>query len=64
MDSSDPQGWSTTEYKFIIQDGDDDDSSSSSDGYSSDEQIINFDKSSKNKTKYKKILTEEELLPE
>ncbi len=32
MDSSDPQGWSTTEYKFIIQDGDDDDSSSS-DGY-------------------------------
>jgi|TARA_B100001094_G_scaffold333435_1_gene412169 hypothetical protein len=63
MDSSDPQGWSTTEYKFIIQDGDDDDSSSS-DGYSSDEQIINFDKSYKNKTKYKKILTEEELLPE
>ena len=28
MDSSDPQGWSTTEYKFIIQDGDDDDSDS------------------------------------
>ena len=63
MDSSDQQGWATTEYKFIIQDGDDDDSSSS-DGYSSDEQIINFDKSYKNKTKYKKILTEEELLPE
>jgi hypothetical protein len=63
MNSSEPAGWSVSEYKFITGDNDDDTSSSSS-GYSSDEQLLSLSKVHKNKQKYKKILTEEDLLPE
>jgi hypothetical protein len=64
MNSSEPAGWSVSEYKFITGDNDDDDTSSSSSGYSSDEQFLSLSKVHKNKQKYKKILTEEDLLPE
>ena len=63
MSTSDPEGWTISEYKSFKATGDDD---SSTDGDSDDdgeEQI--FAKSSiVRKTKYKKIVQKEELLPE
>jgi len=63
MSTSDPEGWTISEYKSFKATGDDD---SSTDGDSDDdgeEQI--FAKSSiVRKTKYKKIVQREELLPE
>ena len=60
MVSYDPEGWSSTEYKLL---SDDDDSSSSS-SESSNDDFFPINPSSRNKQKYKKILIEEDLLPE
>lgn len=63
MNSSEPEGWSGSgEYKLITDDNDD--SSSSSVDYSSDDEYFISSTIHKNKQKYKKILTEEDLLPE
>jgi hypothetical protein len=63
MDASELEGWTTSEYKsFKIIGGDISDSSSDSDD-SDDEQL--FAKSSiVRKTKYKKLVSKETLLPE
>ena len=62
MSTSDPEGWTISEYKSFKATGDDD---SSTDGDSDDEEEQIFAKSTiVRKTKYKKIVTKEELLPE
>lgn len=63
MDTSELEGWTTSEYKsFKIIGGEMSDSSSDSDD-SDDEQL--FAKSSiVRKTKYKKLVSKETLLPE
>lgn len=63
MDASELEGWTTSEYKsFKIIGGEMSDSSSDSDD-SDDEQL--FAKSSiVRKTKYKKLVSKETLLPE
>lgn len=63
MDASELEGWTTSEYKsFKIIGGEISDSSSDSDD-SDDEQL--FAKSSiVRKTKYKKLVSKETLLPE
>jgi hypothetical protein len=62
MSTSDPEGWTISEYKSFKATGDDD---SSTDGDSEDEEEQIFAKSSiVRKQKYKKIVQREELLPE
>lgn len=59
MEMTDPEGWTITEYKSFKVSVDDSETSSSDD----EEQI--FAKSSVvRKSKYKKIVCKEELLPE
>ena len=63
MSTSDPTGWTISEYKSFKVTGDDEDSESSTDEDSDDEQI--FAKSQMiRKPQYKKIVRKEELLPE
>lgn len=63
MSTSDPEGWTISEYKSFKATGDDD---SSTDGDSEDEEEEQiFAKSSVvRKPTYKKIVQREELLPE
>ncbi|ABY27883.1 hypothetical protein OtV5_093 [Ostreococcus tauri virus OtV5] len=62
MSTSDPEGWTISEYKSFKATGDDD---SSTDGDSEDEEEQIFAKSNVvRKPKYKKIVQREELLPE
>ena len=62
MSTSVPGGWTISEYKSFKATGDDD-SSTDSDSEDEEEQI--FAKSNiVRKTKYKKIVQKEELLPE
>jgi hypothetical protein len=62
MSTSDPEGWTISEYKSFKATGDDD---SSTDGDSEDEEEQIFAKSNVvRKQKYKKIVQREELLPE
>ena len=62
MSTSEPEGWTVSEYKSFRVTGDDD---SSTDGDSDDDEEQIFAKSSIiRKTKYKKIVHKEELLPE
>ena len=64
MSTSEPEGWTISEYKSFKVTGDDD-SGSSSDGDSDDEEEQIFAKSQiVRKPKYKKIVHKEELLPE
>ena len=61
MSTSEPEGWTVSEYKSFRVTGDDD---SSTDGDSDDEEQIFAKSSIIRKTKYKKIVHKEELLPE
>ena len=62
MSTSEPEGWTVSEYKSFRVTGDDD---SSTDGDSDDEEEQIFAKSSIiRKPQYKKIVHKEELLPE
>jgi hypothetical protein len=62
MSTSEPEGWTISEFKSFKVTGDDD-SESSTDEDSDDEQI--FAKSQMiRKPQYKKIVRKEELLPE
>ena len=62
MSTSEPEGWTISEYKSFKATGDED---SSTDGDSDDEEEQIFAKSNiVRKTKYKKIIQKEELLPE
>jgi hypothetical protein len=62
MSTSEPEGWTVSEYKSFKVTGDSD---SSTDGDSDDEEEQIFAKSSiVRKAKYKKIVVKEELLPE
>jgi hypothetical protein len=62
MSTSVPEGWTISEYKSFKATGDED---SSTDGDSDDEEEQIFAKSNiVRKTKYKKIIQKEELLPE
>jgi hypothetical protein len=62
MSTSEPEGWTISEYKSLKTT---DDSDSSTDGDSDDEEEQIFAKSSVvRKAKYKKIVQKEELLPE
>ena len=62
MSTSEPEGWTISEYKSFKATGDDD---SSTDGDSEDEEEQIFAKSNVvRKPKYKKIVQREELLPE
>jgi hypothetical protein len=62
MSTSVPEGWTISEYKSFKATGDED---SSTDGDSEDEEEQIFAKSNiVRKTKYKKIIQKEELLPE
>ena len=64
MSTSDPEGWTISEYKSFKVTGDED-SGSSSDGDSDEEEEQIFAKSQiVRKPKYKKIVQKEELLPE
>ena len=61
--SGPPEGWTISEYKTFKATGDAEDSSTDGDSDDEEEQI--FAKSTiVRKTKYKKIVTKEELLPE
>jgi len=64
MSTSDPEGWTVSEYKtFKVSNNDDSEYSTVEDSSDDDEQI--FAKSSfVRKPKYKKIVEKEELLPE
>ena len=62
MSTSVPEGWTISEYNSLKATGDED---SSTDGDSDDEEEQIFAKSNiVRKTKYKKIIQKEELLPE
>lgn len=62
MSTSEPEGWTISEYKSFKATGDDE---SSTDGDSEEEEEQIFAKSSiVRKPKYKKIVQKEELLPE
>jgi hypothetical protein len=62
MSTSDPEGWTISEYKSFKVIADED---SSTDGDSDDEEEQIFAKSQVvRRPKYKKIVTKEELLPE
>jgi hypothetical protein len=65
MSTSEPEGWTISEYKsFQVTNEDDDDSESSADGDSDDEEQIFARSSIVRIPKYKKIVEKEELLPE
>jgi hypothetical protein len=61
MSTSEPEGWTISEYKSFKVTGDDE---SSTDGDSEDEEQIFAKSSIVRKPKYKKIVQKEELLPE
>jgi hypothetical protein len=62
MSTSEPEGWTISEYKsFQVTN---DDSESSADGDSDDEEQIFAKSSIVRQPKYKKIVQKEELLPE
>lgn len=60
METNDPEGWTITEYKSFKVSVDDSETSSSDD----DEEQIFAKSSVVRKSKYKKIVCKEELLPE
>jgi hypothetical protein len=63
MSTSEPEGWTISEYKsFHVTN--DDDSESSTDGDSDDEEQIFAKSSVVRRPKYKKLVQKEELLPE
>ena len=64
MSTSEPEGWTISEYKSFKVTGDEDDSESSTDGDSDDEEQIFAKSQVVRKSKYKKIVQKEELLPE
>jgi hypothetical protein len=61
MSTSEPEGWTISEYKSLKTT---DDSDSSTDGDSDDEEQIFAKSSVVRRPKYKKIVQKEELLPE
>jgi hypothetical protein len=62
MSTSEPEGWTISEYKsFQVTN---DDSESSADGDSDDEEQIFAKSSIVRQPKYKKLVEKEELLPE
>jgi hypothetical protein len=63
MSTSEPEGWTISEYKSF-QVTNDDDSESSTDGDSDGEEQIFAKSSIIRQQKYKKIVQKEELLPE
>lgn len=63
MSTSDPEGWTISEYKSFKVVGDDD-SDTSSDGDSDDEEQIFAKSQIIRRPQYKKIAHKEELLPE
>jgi hypothetical protein len=63
MSTSDPEGWTISEYKSFKVQGDDDTDSSSDGDSSDDEQMFTQSKKPITPKKYKRIY-EEELLPE
>lgn len=63
MSTSDPEGWTISEYKSFKVLGDDDTDSSSDGDSSDDEQLFTQSKKPIGRKKYKRIY-EEELLPE
>jgi len=65
MSTSDPEGWTSSEYKRFKLLGDEDDSESSTDGDSDEDDEQIFAKSHVvRRPQYKKIVRKEELLPE
>jgi hypothetical protein len=64
MSTSEPEGWTISEYKSFQVTNDDDDSESSAGGDSDDEEQIFAKSSIVRIPKYKKIVEKEELLPE
>ena len=64
MSTSEPEGWTISEYKSFKATGDEDDSESSTDGDSDDEEQIFAKSQVVRRPKYKKIVQKEELLPE
>lgn len=64
MSTSEPEGWSFSEYKSFKATGDEEESESSTDGDSDDEEQIFAKSQVVRRPKYKKIVQKEELLPE
>lgn len=64
MSTSEPEGWTISEYKSFQVTNDDDDSESSAGGDSDDEEQIFAKSSIVRIPKYKKLVEKEELLPE
>ena len=64
MSTSEPEGWTISEYKSFKATGDEDDSESSADGDSDGEEQIFAKSQVVRRPKYKKIVQKEELLPE
>ena len=64
MSTSEPEGWTISEYKSFHVTNDDDDSESSAGGDSDDEEQIFARSSIVRIPKYKKLVEKEELLPE
>ena len=64
MSTSNPEGWTVSEYKSFKVTGDEDDSGSSSDGDSDDDEQIFAKSQMVRRPKYKKFVMKEELLPE
>jgi hypothetical protein len=62
MSTSEPEGWTISEYKSLHATNDD--SESSTDGDSDEEEQIFAKSSVVRKPKYKKLVQKEELLPE
>jgi hypothetical protein len=63
MSTSEPEGWTISEYKSFKATNDDD-SESSTDGDSDGEEQIFAKSSVVRRPKYKKLVEKEELLPE
>jgi hypothetical protein len=63
MSTSEPEGWTISEYKSFKVQGDDDTDSSTDGDSSDDEQLFTQSKKSIRNKRYKRIY-EEELLPE
>ena len=63
MSTSEPEGWTSSEYKSFHATNDED-SGSSTDGDSDDEEQIFAKSSVVRRPKYKKLVQKEELLPE
>jgi len=64
MSTSEPEGWTISEYKSFKATGDEEDTESSTDGDSDEEEQIFAKSQMIRRPKYKKLVEKEELLPE